>query len=75
MYLFEEEILKFFKKAHKHLVKNRKDLTKTGLIFVKENITKKKKEIKHRKDKSVTRPLIIYQKIFKEAGFKILSEY
>jgi hypothetical protein len=74
MYLFDDEILKFFKKAHKHLVKNRKDLTKTGLIFVKENITKKEKSFIHSEDNSVTRPLIIYQKIFKEAGFKILSE-
>ena len=74
MYLFDEDLLKFFKKAHKHLNRDKKDSTKTGLIFVKENITKKEKSFIHSEDNSVTRPLIIYQKIFKEAGFKILSE-
>jgi len=74
MYLFDEDLLKFFKKAHKHLKRDRKDSTKTGLIFVKENILRKKCIVEET-DSSVTRPLVLYRQIFKEAGFEILKEF
>ena len=56
MYLTDEDCLQFFKKAHKHLVKNTNGEKKTGLIFVKENVRRKKKV--DEKDYSTSRPII-----------------
>ena len=70
--------MQFFKKARNHLAKDLDDRSKTGLVFVKENVTKKS-YIDHRdidqKDMSVIRPFTLFKQIFVKAGFVILDEF
>ncbi|XP_065370048.1 alpha N-terminal protein methyltransferase 1 [Calliphora vicina] len=65
-HLTDQDLLAFFRRIHD-------GLSAGGTFVLKENVTKTKEVVKDDEDSSVTRPLKDYERILKQAGFRIVK--